>query len=254
MPSGQGSVMPNTDESKLLPLSEYQRMREQAALAEGGALGRATVLPSTMLAELRDWLWDDGGGELIDVLAACRRHGEPALVCLSHQGLVWPITVFPAEMTYHSPQDLLGCTDPALAQLTVLSIEPAAVRPPGHSMHERVPSADLFRPLAPMLWAVALRGPSRHALVPAIAGTAAYRVARNIQGDGLTAPGALGGAVERLRRESASLRAISTWPGMDLERGIRLLNALYLVSNLIVTRAHPAARAEPRSPYASGRT
>jgi hypothetical protein len=40
---------------------------------------------------------------------------------------------------------------------------------------------------------------------------------------------------------------------MDIERGIRLLNALYLVSNLIVTRAHPAARPEPRSPLAPGR-
>lgn len=237
----------------MLPLGDYRRMREQLTLAEGGALGRSTVLPSTLLAELRDSHRHADGTALIDVLAACRRHAEPALICLSHQGLVWPITVFPAEMTYHAPQDLLGCTDAALAQLTVLSVEPAGVRPPGNMMHERIADPGLFRPLAPMLWAVALRGPTRHALVPAIAGTAAYRAARSVRNDDLIAPGALGAAAERLRREPASLRALAAWPGMDIERGIRLLNALYLVSNLIVTRAHPAARPEPRSPLAPGR-
>lgn len=244
--------MADMDASRLLPLGDYQRMREQMALAEGGALGRQTVLSSTLLAELRDSRRQVDSTELIDVLAACRRHAEPALICLSHQGLVWPVTVFPAEMTYHSPANLLECTDSQLLKLRVMSVEPAALRPPGHTMHERIGEASLFRPLAPMLWAVALRGPSRHALVPAIAGTAAYRVAHSVRDDDLTAPGALGAATERLRREPSSLRALAGWPGMDIERGIRLLNALYLVSNLIVTRAHPAARAEPRSPLAPG--
>jgi hypothetical protein len=245
--------MSDNDVSRLLPLEEYQRRRDEVALADGGPLGRLTILPSTLLAELNEARRQTDGDELIDVLAACRRHAEPALICLSHQGLVWPITVFPVEMTYHSPQDLLGCSDAALARLRVLSVEPAAVRPPGHLMQERIGDPSLFRQLAPMLWAVALRGPSRHALVPAIAGTAAYRVAHSVRNDDLVAPGALGAATERLRREPTSLRALATWPGMDVERGIRLLNALYLVSNLIVTRAHPAARAEPRSPLAPDR-
>ncbi len=240
------------DASRLLPLDDYRRMREQMALAEGGVLGRQTVLSPTLLAELRDSRRQSDSTQLIDVLAACRRHAEPALVCLGHQGLVWPLTVFPADMLYHSPADLLGCTEAQFQQLRVLAVEPAAIRPPGHTMHERVGDASLFRPLAPMLWAVALNGPSRHALLPAIAGTAAYRVARSLRTENLVAPGALGAASERLRREPSSLRALATWPGMDIERGIRLLNALYLVSNLIVTRAHPAARAEPRSPLAPG--
>ena len=220
--------MADMDASKLLPLSDYERMRDQAALAEGGVLGRQTVLSSTLLAELRDSHRHADGAELIDVLAACQRHAEPALICPSHRGLVWPITVFPAEMLYHSPQNLLDCPDAALAQLRVLSVEPAAVRPPGHAAHERIGDASLFRPLAPMLWAIALRGPSRHALVPAIAGTAAYRAARSVRNDDLAAPGALGAAAERLRREPSSLQAVADWPGMDLERGIRLLNALYI--------------------------
>jgi hypothetical protein len=44
-----------------------------------------------------------------------------------------------------------------------------------------------------------------------------------------------------------SLRTIAAWPGMSLERARRMLNGLYLVSALRLTRGHPAARAEPRS-------
>jgi len=38
------------------------------------------------------------------------------------------------------------------------------------------------------------------------------------------------------------LRKIAGWPGMSVERASRLLNALYLTSNLIVSRAHHTAR------------
>jgi hypothetical protein len=57
----------------------------------------------------------------------------------------------------------------------------------------------------------------------------------------------MGSAVERLRRESVSMRDIAAWPGMNAERAARLLNGLYLTSDLIVTRAHHAARSEPGS-------
>ena len=60
--------------------------------------------------------------------------------------------------------------------------------------------------------------------------------------EGVHAPGALGSAVERLRRESVSLKTIAGWPGMSAERASRLLNALYLASELMITRSHPAAR------------
>jgi hypothetical protein len=59
--------------------------------------------------------------------------------------------------------------------------------------------------------------------------------------------GAIGSAMERLRHGSAPLRQIATWPGMSNERASRMLNALYLVSTLMVSRSHPAARDESRS-------
>ena len=78
-----------------------------------------------------------------------------------------------------------------------------------------------------------------------IGGPAAYRALRSLASDRLQAPGALGHAAERLHREAAALRHIAQWPGMSVERGVRLLNALYLTSNLMVSRSHPLARAEP---------
>jgi hypothetical protein len=131
-----------------------------------------------------------------------------------------------------------------LADLELITIETPGVRPPGHWMHERVAQAEHYRPLAALLWQMALKGP-RQTLLAEIGGIAAYRAVKNPAEEGLTAPGALGAAVERLRRQSVPLRDIALWPGMSVERASRLLNALYLSSALLVTRTHPAARNEP---------
>jgi len=128
-----------------------------------------------------------------------------------------------------------------LPRLTLLRIEPPGVRPPGHWMHERVAEVEHYRPLAPLLWALALEGP-RPALLTEIAGNVAYRALKNPADEGLALGGALRSAAERLRRETVSLRTIAEWPGMSVERASRLLNGLYLNSALLATRAHPAAR------------
>jgi hypothetical protein len=58
---------------------------------------------------------------------------------------------------------------------------------------------------------------------------------------GLDMPSILTVAIERLRRRTCSLREMAEWPGLDRERAMRLLNALYLQGGLIVSRTHPAA-------------
>ncbi|HMR72095.1 MAG TPA: hypothetical protein PKA84_17900, partial [Rubrivivax sp.] len=58
-------------------------------------------------------------------------------------------------------------------------------------------------------------------------------------GGGLRLPGgggAPGPAMDRLRAGGASLRDMSGWPGMGVERASRLLNALYLTGSLMVLR------------------
>ena len=208
-------------------------------------LDDATVLPTTLLADLRRL--DAGGSsdDALEVVAACVRHREAALLCLQCDGLVWPITLFPAQMLCHSPRDLTQAPVTAVGALTLLSAEPPGVRPPGHWMHERVAQIAHYRSLEPLLWLLALQGP-RGALLAEISGTVAYRALKSVDEGGVAIGGAQRSAALRLRRETVALRDIAGWPGMSVERASRLLNGLYLTSSLLATRAHPAARAEPR--------
>jgi hypothetical protein len=247
--------MRDFEDSTLWRVSEFERIRQETGSSGYIPLAGATILPTTLLADLRNLQRDTGGGELLESIAACMRHHEPALFYLQHEELVWPVTLFPSQMIYHSPRDMVQATPATLADLKLISVEPPGVRPPGHWLFDRVAQAEHYRPLAPLLWAVAIHGP-RGALLNEIGGTAAYRAIKNLSDEGLVAPGAIGSAAERLRRESVSLRQMSTWPGLSVERASRLLNGLYLASALLVTRTHPAARAEPgfmRGLFGAGR-
>lgn len=234
--------MHDFEDSTLWRVSAYERMRLERSSSAFAQLGENTVLPTTMLADLRQLEARRESSDAVEVLAACMRHRQPALLCFQYEDLVWPVTVFPSELVYHSPRDMALASPEALTGLKVLSCDAPGVRPPGHWMHERVGRPEHYRPLRPLLWNLALNGP-RNDLLAEIGGTAAYR-ATLTRDDRPYAPGALGPAAERLRRESVSLRDIAKWPGMSTDRACRLLNALYLNSGLMVMRSHPAAREE----------
>jgi hypothetical protein len=236
--------MRNFEDSSLWRASAFERIRNDMAASSFVNLDRPTVLPTTLLADLNR-LYDDPTGvvDLLEVVALCMRHREPALLYLEHEQSIWPVTIFPGERLYHSPREISQVPIETLGRMQLVNVEPPVLRPPGHAMHERVGHVGQYHPLAPLLWAFALHGP-RGDLLSEIGGTAAYRATGSPAALGLVAVGALGSAAERLRRESAALRDIAKWPGMSVERASRLLNALYLVSILIVTRAHPAARTQ----------
>jgi hypothetical protein len=236
--------MRDFDESTLWRVSEFERIRVRTGESGFTPLQGSTVLPETLLGELQHLEQSGQGNDILEVVTACLRHREAALLCFQYEGLVWPVTVFPSQMLYHSPRDMAHTTATGLMHASLLSIEPPGVRPPGHSLHERVASAEHYRPLLPLMWLLALEGP-RAELLREIAGTVAYRAIKNPAEDGLSMSGALGSAAERLRRETVPLRTIAQWPGMNVERASRLLNALYLASALLATRAHPAARPAP---------
>lgn len=238
--------MRDFEDSTLWRISAFEKHRRETGNSGYSRLDGPTVLPTTLTADLNKINLGESDGDTLEVIAACLRHREPALLYLQHQGLVWPVTVFPGtEMLYHCPRDMANeASLPGLGELRLIGLEPPGVRPPGHWMHERVAHVEHYRPLAPLLWALALYGP-RKAVLSEIGGVAAYRAMNNPEESGLTAPGALGSAAQRLRRESVSLREISQWPGLTLERASRLLNALYLASGLLITRSNAAARNEP---------
>jgi hypothetical protein len=234
--------MRDFQDSTLWRISAYERMRLERGSSVFAQLGENTILPTTLLADLRQLESRRESSDVLENLAACMRHRQSALICLQYEDLVWPITVFPSELVYHTPRDMALAAVDGLSTLKVLSCDAPGVRPPGHWMHERVDRMEHYHPLKPLLWSLALNGP-RSELLSEIAGHAAYRVTLSRE-DRLLAPGALGPAADRLRRETMSLRDIAKWPGMSTDRACRLLNALYLTSALMVMRSHPAARTE----------
>jgi len=232
--------MRDFDNSTLWEVSGFDRVRRDTGTSGFARLTQQTMLSSTLLADLGTMGLGLASNDVLEIMAACLRHREAALLYVQCDGLIWPVSLFPAQMLYHSPRDMAQATLAGLATAKVLEVEPPGVRPPGHWMHERIAHAEHYRPLQPLLWSVAVNGP-RAALLPEIAGTAAYRAVKNPADDGLAVTGALRPAVDRLRRETVSLRTICSWPGMTPERASRLLNGLYLTSSLLATRAHPAA-------------
>jgi hypothetical protein len=233
--------MPALQDQALWSISAFDALRNTPGTGAHAGLQRQTLIASTLQAELRTLERRKASSDALEVIAACVRLRESALVYLQCEGSVWPITLFPEQMTYHSPRSLLHGTPGEISSLTTLDVDPPGVRPPGHWMHERIARADAYHQLTPVLWLLALQGP-RVDLLHEIGGTAAYRALRIPAAPDLPTPGALGPAIQRLRTESAPLRKIAGWPGMSLERASRMLNALYLTSNLIVSRAHHSAQ------------
>jgi hypothetical protein len=237
--------MSDFDQTTLWRLSSFERYRMNNGTSAFGKLADRTLLPTTLLSDLGRLELDGTGGDVLEVVAACMRHHESALLCLQLDGFVVPVTLFPSQQLYHSPRDLLADRGAALARATVLSTEPPGLRPLGHSQSERVGSPAHYRPLPPLLWAMA-QHVARSSLLTEIAGAAAYRATRRLGDDGVTPGGALSSAADALTRETVSIRTIASWPGMSVERARRLLNGLYLLSALRLTRGGPAARAEPK--------
>lgn len=215
-------------------------------------LATHTALSSLSPSLLQDLLRFEASGpqrELLEVLAACVRHTQALALTLAAPGqprLV--LSVFPTDRQVHCALPLAEVLDGNLAALQVLEVQPARWRPPGSTEAHRIDRPDHYAPLGPLLWAVALRG-ARDTLLPELAGQAAYRVSPGLSLGGLTVPGAMAACITRLRRHTCNLREIASWPDVGLERAMRLLNALYLQSGLIVSRSHPAATNDNWSGY-----
>ena len=235
--------MKGFDTSSLWRVSAFRRARREGSLDVDHGADRPTLLPTTLLADLRRLQGDGLEGDVLEVIAACLRNHEAALLYLEQGDFVWPVTLFPREGLYHSPRDALA-EAAAMSGLRLLSIEPPGVRAPGSFMTERVAGADRYRPLTDLLWAAAMNGP-RPTLLDEIGGRVAYRLVVSNKRALPPTRGAVASAILRLERDAAALRDIARWPGMSVERASRLLNALYLIGALLVSRSHPSARGAP---------
>lgn len=186
--------------------------------------------------------------ELLEVLAAGVRHTQPLAIGLAWGQQSLTLSVFPTHRLVHCPMAMDDFLAGNLEALRVRQVQPATLRPPGSPEVARIGNPALYAPLGPLLWAVALRG-SRDALLPELAGQAAYRVAPGVTLSGLDVPDAMAACIGRLRRQTSNLRELAEWHQIGLQRATRLLNALYLQSGLIVSRTHPAATNEGWTGY-----
>lgn len=214
--------------------------REQVAGERPLDNDRPALLPTTLLADLRQLQRNAQESDVLETIAACLRHREAALLYLEYGSHVWPLTLFSRHSVYHSPIDVNGlASDGALARLKVISAEPPVVHAPDHPVQQR-DGKQRYQPLSALLWTIALHGP-RATLLNEISGPAAYRLVAGGVADLPGSLGALGPAVLRLRQEAASVDDVGSWPGMSHARASRLLNALYLNGGLMISRSHPAA-------------
>jgi hypothetical protein len=229
-------------EPELIRASSFQRYLDELAreAREGAVSTRLSSLNPSLLQDLMRFEREGRAADLLEVLAACIRHARGVTVHLQCRERVLPLTVLPLERLVHCPLDLRALIEAQREPLTVLQVEPAVLRPPGDTEAGLVGEVQMYRPLSPLLWAMAMHG-ARSELLPEVTGAAVYRVSPALDVAELRSKGALYSAVKQLRRTVASLRQIASWPGMDHERATRLLNALYLQAGLIVSRSHPAA-------------
>ena len=210
----------------------------------GRALHRPAALGARPPGAMSASLWQDlrPAGDVLEVVAASRRHAQALAAYLRCGERVVPLTLFPQERLAHCPMRLEQFAAMRLDRLRVLHVEPALLRPPGHAEALRVAERAHYAPLAAMSWLLALHGP-RSEVLPGLAGSRACRLVPGLE---LATPGvcgAMAAALQRLAGQAASLRTIAGWPGMDAARAARLVNGLYLQGALIVSRTHPAAHA-----------
>ena len=209
--------------------------------SEAGTTHLASLNPS-LLQDLQRFAADHRPGDgldLLEVLAASLRHNSALRLHLQDDTSLLEMTVLPA-----SRQVRCHLTTPpwlALGLLTLRVLRVASLANDGsEAAAGNSEAAGTSYDLGPLLWHMALHG-ARGELLPEIAGVATYRVTPGASLDVAEPVGALADAVQRLQGQTTPLREVAHWPGFDRDRAMRLLNALYLQSALIVTRSHPGA-------------
>lgn len=227
---------------ELLRASGYQRYLDEmeAEARERGINARIASLTPSVRADLYRFEAEGRPSDLLEVMAACMRHVQRLTIHLRFGSKVAPLTVFAEERLLHCAVKPARLLENGIAELEVMHVEPAVLRPPGDHEKALVGDAACYHPLAPLLWALAFGG-ARNELLPEIAGPAVYRIAPGLETDHLPLGRSLGAAVQRLREGTHSLREVAEWPGVGKDNAVRLINGLYLQAGLMVSRSHPEA-------------
>lgn len=197
----------------------------------------SSTLSPSLLSDLSRFADDTGTTDLLPVMAASVRHGKPLALQIQHGRNIVRLSVFPRDQLFHCAVNLSVLTPVLLSQLRLVHIEPEYMLAPFAS--DGRPASTLeFRTLGSLLWALALYG-ARDELLPEISGAVRYRLAANLSTRGLPIAISAMPLLQRLRDTALSLEEMTRWTVLGPSQIRRLLNALYLQSGLMMTRAFP---------------
>lgn len=206
-------------------------MEVNAALLTGEpSPGARSTLSGSLQRDVARFLATPSSGELLPVLAASVRHLRPITTILARNDLEIHLMLDPREQMFECNLDLLALDDAQFSELRLQRVDDAT--PTGTPHH-----APLVGRLDRLLWRAAMVG-NRGEILPEIDGPATYRVSGGFRHGRLPMAAALEPAMSRLCGPPATLTELQRIVG-DRLLPQRLLNALYLASALIVTRAGP---------------
>lgn len=203
-------------------------------VTEGVVEAPRSQLGSSIWADLRRFEASPTGFDLLVVMAACMRHVHSLDIHFRMRGQLEVLSIYPQAQSFRCALDLCGLPPAEMRELGLLHVEPAATwLSPEHCLQ---PSPTLRTgQLRLLLWLMALHGP-RSALLPEIDEPARFRLAPGLDLLSLPLDLALTQVLDRMNDRPLSADELANDSELGHAGVVRLLNALYLQSGLIVTR------------------
>lgn len=208
---------------------------------------RPTTLSPSVLSDLGRFANSLESADPLPVVAASLRHMKALVLHIRFSLGELPLFVFPREQRFGCAVDLLALPPREIAGFYFSHVEPWDEF--WHGSGSDAPTR--FHPLRPLLWLLALHGP-RESLLPEISGPVRYRLGPGVSSHQLPLEEPVRSLVWTMRDVASSFDELSRASGLEPCSLRRLLNALYLQSGLIVSRALLATRREQMSRRRTG--
>lgn len=203
-------------------------------VSEGVVEAPRSQLGNSIWADLRRFEASPSGFDLLVVVAACMRHVHSLDIHIRMRGQLEVLSVYPQAQSFRCALDLCSLPPSEMAALGLVHVEPVATwLEPEHGLQ---PSSTLRTgQLRLLLWLMALHGP-RSALLPEIDEPARFRLAPGLDLLSLPLDLALTQVLDKMHDKPLSVDELASDSALGRPGVVRLLNALYLQSGLIVTR------------------
>ena len=225
-PSTQPLTEPVTEIDTVI--ESFADLLSDAPTTLGSSVGDVrSTLSGTLQDDVARFLASPDSSDLLPVLAASIRHSKALALHLTLADGTLRLVTLPRMQAYACDRDLHAFFGPSMTALRLQRID--------EGTHAAIDVTGFQRGmLSDLVWQVALFG-SRQQLLPEIDGPMAYRITGRAFREAPVLPG-IAEVMKRLSGAPARLDELTPW-GAPPDLAPRVLNALYLRSALIVTRA-----------------